>query len=142
MEKPRFRDRHEDDRQDQQYEQQVRDPEQHPAPTGPLGRKNSACSRLGIYSPIRHSAALPEAHVFGDRARANGIESNQLLLEDQATNFGENIAFVRKLLPRSKRVTCVTKPNSVPRVALTAPVLESWNALMAAGFDRHLLADR
>jgi uncharacterized SAM-binding protein YcdF (DUF218 family) len=142
----------------------------------------------------------PEAHVFRDRALANGIHTSQIQLEDRSTNFGENIAFVRELLPDLKRVTFVTKPNAILRVALTVPVrwpevtayvdappfqfpqdvsniigvfgvmhemvgdvdrvlqypslgfqqphsippavLESWRALVAVGFDRHLLAPR
>jgi uncharacterized SAM-binding protein YcdF (DUF218 family) len=139
----------------------------------------------------------PEAHVFADRARANGVDPSRIHLEDRSTNFGENIAFVRTLMPELQRVTFVTKPNSIPRVALTVPVqwpqvtafvdappfefprdvsniigvfgvmhemvgdvdriqqypslgfqrphtlpnavLESWKALIAAGFGRHLL---
>jgi uncharacterized SAM-binding protein YcdF (DUF218 family) len=140
----------------------------------------------------------PEAHVFKERALANGIAPGQILLEDRSTNFGENIAFVRALLPDLRRVIFITKPNAILRVALTVPVqwpgisayvdapawrfpeevsniigvfgvmhemvgdvdriqqypargfqvshelpepiLESWRALIAAGFGRHLLA--
>lgn len=64
----------------------------------------------------------PEAHVFQRRALANGIEPRQIHLEDRSTNFGENIAFVRELMPQLRRVIFVTKPNSILRVALTVPV--------------------
>lgn len=142
----------------------------------------------------------PEAHIFRDRALENGIDPDQIHLEDRSTHFGENIAFVRELMPQLQRVTFVTKPNSILRVALTvpvqwpqvtacvdsppfefprevsniigvfgvihemvgdvdrvlqypsrgfqrpypvpAPVLESWKALIAAGFNWHLLAGR
>lgn len=70
----------------------------------------------------RHLWSVPEAHVFRDRALANGIESSRIRLEEQSTNFGENIAFVRRLMPELRRVTFVTKPNSVLRVVLTVPV--------------------
>ena len=70
----------------------------------------------------RHLWDVPEAHVFRDRALANGIESSKIRIEEQSTNFGENIAFARKLMPQLKRATFVTKPNSVLRVALTVPV--------------------
>lgn len=64
----------------------------------------------------------PEAHVFAERALANGVDASRIDLEDRSTNFGENIAMVRALLPDLRRVTFVTKPNSIPRVALTVPV--------------------
>jgi uncharacterized SAM-binding protein YcdF (DUF218 family) len=70
----------------------------------------------------RHIWAVPEARVFAERALVNGIESDRIGLEEQATNFGENIAFVRRSWPELRRVTFVTKPNSVLRVALTVPV--------------------
>jgi uncharacterized SAM-binding protein YcdF (DUF218 family) len=70
----------------------------------------------------RHLWSVPEARVFEQRALANGLEAGKILLEEQATNFGENIAFVRRSWPALRRVTFVTKPNSVLRVALTVPV--------------------
>jgi uncharacterized SAM-binding protein YcdF (DUF218 family) len=70
----------------------------------------------------KHLWGVPEAHVFRDRARDNGVDPEQIYVEDQATNFGENIAFVRRQLPDLRRATFVTKPNSVLRVALTIPI--------------------
>lgn len=70
-----------------------------------------------------------EAQVFRDRALAGGIKSDSIVLEDQATNFGENIAFVRKLLPDLERAIFVTKPASVLRVSLTVPV--QWPGIRA-----------
>ena len=64
----------------------------------------------------------PEAHVFKDRALANGIDPERIHLEERSTNFGENIAFVRALMPQLRRVIFVTKPNAILRVALTVPV--------------------
>ena len=64
----------------------------------------------------------PEAHIFRERALAQGLNSSRIAIEDRSTNFGENIAFVRRMFPELRRVTFVTKPNSVLRVALTAPV--------------------
>lgn len=72
---------------------------------------------------------VPEAEVFRDRALANGVEPCRILLEERATNFGENIAFVRELLPALRRVTFVTKPASVLRVSLTVPV--QWPGITA-----------
>jgi uncharacterized SAM-binding protein YcdF (DUF218 family) len=70
----------------------------------------------------RHLWAVPEARVFAERALKNGIEPSKIDIEEQATNFGENIAFVRRSWPALRRVTFVTKPCSVLRVALTVPV--------------------
>jgi uncharacterized SAM-binding protein YcdF (DUF218 family) len=70
----------------------------------------------------KHLWSVPEAHVFRDRALNNGVETSQIFIEDQSTNFGENIAFVRRHQPGLRRATFVTKPNSVLRVALTIPV--------------------
>jgi uncharacterized SAM-binding protein YcdF (DUF218 family) len=70
----------------------------------------------------RHLWASPEAHVFRERALRNGVAEDAILVEERSTNFGENIAFVRRLEPQLRRVTFVTKPNSVLRVRLTVPV--------------------
>jgi uncharacterized SAM-binding protein YcdF (DUF218 family) len=78
----------------------------------------------------KHLWSLPEAHVFRDRELTNGVEAGQICIEDQATNFGENIAFVRRQLPELRRATFVTKPNSVLRVALTVPV--HWPEIAAS----------
>jgi len=77
----------------------------------------------------RHLWSSPEAHVFRERALANGVAADAMLIEEQATNFGENIAFVRRLAPQLQRVTFVTKPNSVLRVRLTVPV--QWPGVTA-----------
>lgn len=77
----------------------------------------------------RHLWDVPEAHVFRRRALVNGIEPKAIFVEDQAANFGENVTFVRKLLPELKRITFVTKPNSVLRVALT--VAAQWPGIEA-----------
>jgi uncharacterized SAM-binding protein YcdF (DUF218 family) len=77
----------------------------------------------------RHLWSVPEALIFKDRALSNGVESSKIVLEDQATNFGENIAFVRRLMPTLERAIFVTKPNAVLRVALTIPV--QWPAVIA-----------
>jgi uncharacterized SAM-binding protein YcdF (DUF218 family) len=62
-------------------------------------------------------------------ATGRGIRATTIRVEDQATNFGENIAFVRRLTPELRRAVFVTKPNSVLRVALTIPV--QWPQITA-----------
>ena len=49
--------------------------------------------------------------MFQRRALANGIEPDQIHLEERSTNFGENIAFVRELMPQLRRVIFVTKKS-------------------------------
>ena len=47
----------------------------------------------------KHIWSRPEAAIFKDRAVVNGVPHSGVLIEDQSTNFGENISFSRKLLP-------------------------------------------
>lgn len=75
----------------------------------------------------RHLWSEPEAQIFRQRALANGLDPDRITLEKSATNFGENIAFTRRLLPELRRVIFLTKPNSVLRVRLTIPV--QWPGL-------------
>lgn len=73
-----------------------------------------------------------EAEVFCERALENGINEKQILVDLEATNFGENISYSKALIPNAKTVTFVSKPNSLLRVKLT--VEENWpevNAIMS-----------
>lgn len=67
----------------------------------------------------RHIWGEPEAQVFYERAISNGINKAQILVELEATNFGENVTFAKALLPQAKTVMFVSKPNSLLRVKLT-----------------------
>ena len=67
----------------------------------------------------KHIWSTPEAIIFRDRALSNGVDENKIIIEQQATNFGENITFSKKLLPQAKAVTFVSKPSSLLRVKLT-----------------------
>jgi len=40
----------------------------------------------------------PEAEVFADIALMRGIPSNKIIIEDEATNTGENVRFTKKIL--------------------------------------------
>jgi len=68
----------------------------------------------------RHLWRRPEAEVFAERALENGLPSSAIVIENRATNFGENVAFTRDLLRDATAVVFVTKPASVLRVILTA----------------------
>jgi len=70
----------------------------------------------------RHLWDKPEAHIFHERALANGVSPSLIILEDRSTNFGENIRFSNDLLPQAESILFVTKPNSLLRVKLTAAV--------------------
>ena len=68
----------------------------------------------------KHIWTMPEAIIFRDRALSNGINEKSIIIEQKATNFGENITLSKDLLPNAKVVTFVSKPNSLLRVKLTA----------------------
>ncbi len=68
----------------------------------------------------KHIWSESEAIIFRERAISNGIDTKKIILEQRATNFGENIRYSRALIPRAKTVTFVSKPNSLLRVKLTA----------------------
>lgn len=95
--------------------------------------RNGVAPRLVISGKTgnwtKHLWDVPEAYVFRERALERGINPAAICIEDQATNFGENISFVRKLLPSLTRVTFVTKPNSILRVSLTVPI--QWPGVAA-----------
>jgi uncharacterized SAM-binding protein YcdF (DUF218 family) len=76
----------------------------------------------GLGNWTRHIWSVPEAEVFRERAISNGIKPREIVLEQRATNFGENIAFAQKLLPEVRRAVFVTKPNALLRAKLTIPV--------------------
>lgn len=66
----------------------------------------------------------PEAVLFGRRCRALGVPEDRLLLEDRATNSGENFTFTKKLLTERGIVphtgVIATKPYMARRGWATA----------------------
>lgn len=62
-----------------------------------------------------------EAEIFKDRAIENGINYKNIIIEDEATNLGENINYSMKFLDEYKRITFVSKSNTLLRVKLTIP---------------------
>ncbi len=67
----------------------------------------------------RHIWAEPEAEIYYRRALSNGIAAEKIIVESEATNFGENVSFSRQLLGDVASVTFVSKPYSLLRVKLT-----------------------
>jgi uncharacterized SAM-binding protein YcdF (DUF218 family) len=70
--------------------------------------------------------ARSEAEDFADEAVAGGAPRERLLLETSATNIGENLRFTKALLAGrshpARRVIVVTKPQTLRRVAASAPI--------------------
>ena len=88
--------------------------------------RQGVSSRLVLSGKTGHWTGMlwtePEAVVFFERARSLGIDDEVIVLEECATNIGENVAKSRALIPNAKSVTFVTKPNTLLRVKLTVPV--------------------
>lgn len=90
-----------------------------------LFRKNN--SKALIFSGNRGNWtdklwSTTEAEVFKERAIQNGISPASIFKEENATNIGENISFSIGLLKDFKTVTFVSKPNTILRIKLTAPI--------------------
>ena len=82
-----------------------------------------------------------EAEVFCDRAIWHNIDRRKILVENQAGNIGENIAFSRRLLPDAEKILFVTKPNTLLRVRLSVPVQCPGIDFYPAAPDFHFPAD-
>jgi uncharacterized SAM-binding protein YcdF (DUF218 family) len=65
----------------------------------------------------------PEAHKFRRIAIERGVNPDAILVEDQASNSGENVSLTRKLLESNgfllRQAICVQKPYLERRVQLT-----------------------
>ncbi len=81
----------------------------------------------------------PEADIFAEAAFADGVPPAAILVERQASNVGENLAFARAMVPDLGSAVLVTKPQTQKRV-LAARLLQ-WPDIEAAvtaprtGFD-------
>lgn len=61
-----------------------------------------------------------EAATFADCAMAHGVPESAILLEERATNIGENIRFSARMLLPNQPVILVTKPQTQRRCCATA----------------------
>jgi uncharacterized SAM-binding protein YcdF (DUF218 family) len=65
----------------------------------------------------------PEAEIFADVAAARGVPRDRMLIEDRATNTGENVVFSRALLEQRgipvRRAIAVQKPYMERRTLAT-----------------------
>jgi DUF218 domain len=83
----------------------------------------------GVIRPVgelRNSSPKSEAEAFFDIAVANGVPAEAIILENEATNTGENFIFTRKLLSEKqldfKSFILVQKPYMVRRTFATAKI--------------------
>lgn len=64
-----------------------------------------------------------EAEIFATQAIKHGVPNNDILLEKEATNIGDNIIFSRALIEKQQlpveQVILVTKPNTTRRAYAT-----------------------
>lgn len=71
----------------------------------------------------KESFTKPEAEVFADEAMKLGIPREKILIENKATNTGENILFSKKLLEENKlnpkKFIVITKPHQLRRAYAT-----------------------
>jgi hypothetical protein len=78
----------------------------------------------GGHGKITSTWTETEAQVFAEVARSNGVPPDALLLEETATNTGENITASRRLLAERgipvRRAILVTKPYMTRRGLATA----------------------
>ena len=60
-----------------------------------------------------------EAEIFAERATAAGVLNDDIILEKQASNIGENILFSRQAIEPFEQIILVTKPNTTRRAYAT-----------------------
>lgn len=61
-----------------------------------------------------------EAAAFAQRAMTRGVPGAVLLLEEMATNIGENLRFSAAMLPEASSMMFVAKPQTQRRMTATA----------------------
>ena len=86
----------------------------------------------------------PEAHIFRELALQNDVPSTDILIEDTATNIGENILLTKQLLAKKgipiASIIIVTKPNTERRAYAT--VKKTWPAVNAIVLSPHVMFDK
>src|SRR5665213_785360 len=81
-----------------------------------------------------------EAATFAKRAIECGVPSTAITLEEVATNIGENIAFVSRIIPDAGSIIWVTKPQTQLRCEATVakkwPTIHSMTTAPQTSFER------
>jgi len=67
-----------------------------------------------------------EAAAFRDQVFESGVPEAAIMLEEKATNIGENLRFSKALLPAARTVILVTKPQTQRRCLATAE--QQWQS--------------
>jgi uncharacterized SAM-binding protein YcdF (DUF218 family) len=92
----------------------------------------------------RNVFKAPEAYIFRECALKNGVPSASILIEDLATNIGENIVFTKRLLHQKEisitNLIVVTKPNTQRRAYAT--VKKIWPEIDATVLSPHVTFDK
>jgi uncharacterized SAM-binding protein YcdF (DUF218 family) len=92
----------------------------------------------------RNVFTAQEAYVFRDCALKNGVPSAAILIEDMATNIGENIVFTKRLLHQKEiaitNLIIVTKPNTQRRAYAT--VKKIWPEINAIVLSPYVTFDK
>lgn len=73
-----------------------------------------------------------EAEIFRDRAIHNGMDPNSIVVENRATNIGENISYSKQFFKSDDKVTFVSKSNTLLRIKLTIPQHTDCHAYYSA----------
>jgi uncharacterized SAM-binding protein YcdF (DUF218 family) len=80
----------------------------------------------GLGKITRHEWDRPEAEVFRELLVVNGVPTDRILLEQRASNLGENFAFSREIAKRSgmsfQTGIIVCKPYAAKRAVATAAI--------------------
>lgn len=72
------------------------------------------------YKDPYYDMSVSEAVLFAERAQALGVPKAAIIIEDKASNTGENIVFSAALLKHPKAVILVHKPYMTSRFLATA----------------------
>lgn len=96
------------------------------------GQKILFTGKSGNWTHERWTAT--EAEIFAEEAKNAGVLEANILLEQEATNIGENIRYSRKLIEKldiqPEQIILVTKPNTTRRAYAT--FMMQWTDMAVA----------
>lgn len=81
-----------------------------------------------------------EANIFKARAIKLGVNPDYITTEEKATNIGENVKYSKEFLKGAKKITYISKPNTILRIGLTIPIhcnnIESYTSAPDFSFPK------